>query len=108
MSAFTARLTAFVQDECIPAEKVYEAEVKASGKRWGTIPAVLLRLQQRARCGIHSAPTSPVGPPPPVPTCQLCYPRTSMAPRVAGERELLSRDVVMLNLEAVKARLCGM
>ncbi len=49
LEELTAKLTGFVEDECIPAEALFEAELKASGKHWGYIPAVMERLKTRAK-----------------------------------------------------------
>lgn len=49
LAALTEKLTRFVEDECIPAESLFEQEHKASGKRWGHVPAVIERLKTRAK-----------------------------------------------------------
>eukprot|EP00611_Tribonema_gayanum_P022672 TRINITY_DN4602_c0_g1_i1.p1 TRINITY_DN4602_c0_g1~~TRINITY_DN4602_c0_g1_i1.p1 ORF type:complete len:408 (-),score=137.22 TRINITY_DN4602_c0_g1_i1:204-1427(-) len=46
-------LEAFVEDECIPAEKVFDDQVKEiqarTGSRWSEVPAVMDQLKSRAR-----------------------------------------------------------
>ena len=39
----------FVEEECIPAETVFENELKSSGKRWGVVPPVVEALKARAK-----------------------------------------------------------
>ncbi len=42
-------LRKFVEEECIPAEAVFENELKSSGKRWGVVPPVVEALKARAK-----------------------------------------------------------
>ncbi|KAJ2799083.1 hypothetical protein H4R20_004571 [Coemansia guatemalensis] len=42
-------LTAFVEDECIPAEAEYQRELGEGAQRWKTVPQVIERLKARAR-----------------------------------------------------------
>ncbi|KAJ1836671.1 hypothetical protein LPJ70_006111, partial [Coemansia sp. RSA 2708] len=42
-------LTAFVEDECIPAEAEYRRELGTGAQRWQTVPQVMERLKARAQ-----------------------------------------------------------
>ncbi|KAJ2482906.1 hypothetical protein IWW56_000748 [Coemansia sp. RSA 2131] len=42
-------LTAFVEDECIPAEAEYRRDLGEGAQRWKTVPQVMERLKERAR-----------------------------------------------------------
>lgn len=49
--ALLAKLEAFVHDECIPADAIFEREIEAMppGERFSKIPAILASLKDRAR-----------------------------------------------------------
>jgi acyl-CoA dehydrogenase len=49
VAALAATLTRFVEEECIPAEAVFEEQLRGSGGRWGVVPPVLTKLKQRAK-----------------------------------------------------------
>ncbi|KAJ2711184.1 hypothetical protein H4S00_006140, partial [Coemansia sp. D1744] len=42
-------LTAFVEDECIPAEAEYRRDLGEGAQRWKAVPQVMERLKERAR-----------------------------------------------------------
>ncbi|PWO00601.1 acyl-CoA dehydrogenase [Tilletiopsis washingtonensis] len=44
-----AKLVRFVQDECMPAEELYHAQVEKGAKRWQVIPPVIEDLKRRAK-----------------------------------------------------------
>lgn len=47
--ALAAKLRQFVEEECIPAEEAFEAELKATGQRWGAVPSIMAKLKERAK-----------------------------------------------------------
>lgn len=45
-----AKLVAFVQEECMPAEAVFHAQIETDPKtRWNSYPSVIEQLKKRAR-----------------------------------------------------------
>lgn len=50
LAELTATLKRFVEVECIPGERVFDQEMRASTNRWGAVPTVLEKLKLRAKC----------------------------------------------------------
>ncbi|KAI9595944.1 acyl-CoA dehydrogenase/oxidase [Syncephalis fuscata] len=42
-------LTEFVENECLPAEKIYEEQIGKGDQRWKVIPPIMEKLKKRAR-----------------------------------------------------------
>lgn len=46
---YIERVRAFVEEECIPADKIYHSQLKTDGNRWKYIPPIIEELKQKAK-----------------------------------------------------------